>query len=205
MKSLYYLISLFLFSLSIAFTGCSGSADTPVSLQIPFSGALTSDSRVVVLDGPSFGGNPVGSLSNKFQQNGNNSFNCFEDDGTLIGSVMMDQTTMSEPTVNAGLTSFTMRVCFEIDGGDVYCANSMEFGDFAFDNSDIAECAGLPEGMSCVRGAAAGIITSAPDKFQSSIGKRTIEHRYAAVISGEGSNRRFEREFHTIVLINVVE
>jgi hypothetical protein len=204
MKKLY----LFLLALSLALSGSigciGGSADTPVSLSIPYGGSLTSDSRVVVVDGTSFtGGNPVGSLMTitKRQQTGNNSFSCFDDHGNNIGTVSMDQGMMSEPVLDGMLTSFTMPVCFQIDGGDEVCANSMQFGDFPYDDSGLAECAGLPAGMRCVRGAAAGIITSATKNYISSIGTKTIEHRYAAVVSGEGIERRFVREFHSIVLI----
>jgi hypothetical protein len=63
MKIPFFFRLLLLSAIVAACAACGGAADTPVSFQIPFSGALTNDSTVVVIDGSSLGGNPVGGIS----------------------------------------------------------------------------------------------------------------------------------------------
>ncbi len=185
---------LFISLIFLIFIKCGGSADT-VTL-IPFAGALTSDSRVVLVDGATFSsGNPIGGLRTKFQQSGRVSqFVAFSSNGANIGSCEYGEGMMTLPVVQGIQTSFRMPICIRIDQGDEVCADMVQFVELPYSDPNIDICALLPEGEDCsgarlVRGIASGISTSGSGNLDSAVGM-TIEHRYAAVVKGEGRERR---------------
>jgi hypothetical protein len=71
-------------------TGCSGGAvGQPVSLPVPFSGALTPDARVVVSNGDPISGGPVLGLGGSITANPDSiSWNLFNSDGSHAGRVI---------------------------------------------------------------------------------------------------------------------
>jgi len=185
----------------LSLIGCGGglAPEGPVNLPVPFAAALDSQSRVVVVDGLSSNSGLIPSQV-KFQQSGSQcsgkSFTAFSSAGEDVGNCFYDETRIRDFTTNGEQSQFTMPICCKVDNGEIVEAGSANFIELPHVDPTIDLCSLLPPGESCegahlIRGAASGVISKGSGSFQTAVGLQSIEHRYAAVVKGQGASRRF--------------
>jgi hypothetical protein len=186
--------------------GCFSAVESdPVSLPVPFSGSLVSDSRVVIVDGKPDTASSTKNLKNLLLAG--KSFVAASSTGENVGRCFYDESKIGPAVADGAQTSFSMPVCLEIDLGDVVCAATARFVELPFEDPTRDLCALIPAGEDCkaarfVRGAASGIITSGQGSFGASVGKATLEHRFVAVVKGEGQGQKFLNFLEGVWILN---
>jgi hypothetical protein len=169
-KSRTLLLSFFLFSM-----GCAGGAveGQPVSLPVPFSGALTPDSRVVVSNGDPISGGPALSLREAITKSSDViSWNFFNSDGSHAGQVIFGSKTPQNLKKNGNVTTFSVPITFLFDDGCTVASSQVNYFDFDYP-------IGAPNDptVSQTKGVCSGYITQGTCSFASAIGK-LIDCRY---------------------------
>jgi len=161
----------------LALAGCSGGAvGQPVSLPVPFSGALTPDARVVVSNGDPISGGPVLGLRGEVTASSDTiSWNLFNSDGSHAGRVIYGSKIPQNITKQGEATVFTVPVTFVFDDGCTVSTNEMKFYDFDYPVNAPSDPSSLQ-----TKGVCSGVVTSGTCSFTSSIGK-LIDCRYVYV------------------------
>lgn len=201
---------LILFALIVViFSNCSGGADTPVSLQIPFSGAMTNDSIIIVTNGAPVGGNSPLNLAFKSQQI-ETECRAFVAAGSLDGNEVGEcevcrnvEAVESTPYLEDGRRDhFNMEVRCMVDG-DVVAA-VVEVFDFPHLDETIDVPSLVPEGEvgELRSGICSGVIKMGDGIFLDSPGKELMTGKYVAVSKLEAGIKTF---FHHIEWVWILD
>ncbi|HEX5037284.1 MAG TPA: hypothetical protein VFX30_09015 [bacterium] len=159
-------------------SGCTSNAleTEPVNLPVPFSGALSTQTRVLVSKGPPLEqGVLFGHLSGK-------TWEVFDSNGRSVGVVTFELDTATEPVVDGDRRDFSLTVCFSFDDGSSVCADRVAFVDFPFDTQPSVDAANAfpsePGAVALVtKGVASGTNTSGTQLFVGAV-NQTTDHRY---------------------------
>jgi hypothetical protein len=180
-------------------SGC-GAAD-PVSLQIPFTGALQDSSRVVIADGAPIGGTSSLQLALKSQQV-NPSFTTFslvDSNGNGVGEVELGP--ISEPVESTLILDgirrdhYTMTVRFMIEGDVV--SGDMECFDFLHpdDTIDVASFGPPVEGKELRSGMCSGRCLFGDGTFLNAPNNGLMTGKFVAISQLIDGKKTF---FHTL-------
>jgi hypothetical protein len=170
--------------------GCSGSAveGQPVSLPVPFSGALTPESRVVVSNGDPLAGTGPLSLRRSITKGFSNvSWDLFNSDGSHAGIVTYHSTSPQSLVPQQNGNSFNVPVTLAFDDGSIAGSNAVLCYDF-----DYPIDAPNDPTVQQTKGVCSGIVDQATGSMASALGK-TMDHRYVYLFKIVNGQRVFDK------------
>ncbi len=194
--------------------GCGSATQRPVSLPIPFTGALTEDSRVVVASGNPVGGTASLSLNQKaLKAQAQNSrcpeslftptiqFENFNSNGSFTGCTDIGEGSVvtRTPFVDDFRDNFTVRMAVGFTNGD-RAAATLEFFDFPYADPNIV----VPPGSELRKGVGSAIIQEGDGSFDGSENRGTMTFRYVAITRLDNNRRIFEQIVESSWVLNRV-
>jgi hypothetical protein len=189
--------------LSFILSGCSGTASPePFTIPVPFAGALSADSRVVVANGNSVGGTSL-SLSQKSiisqAQQGCDEFQNFNSDGSFAGSTELCESSgvTSTPFPDNRRDNFTTHAEVNFINKD-RAAATVECFDFPYTDPKVV----VPPGSELRKGVCSAILQEGDGSFANSVGKTTIIYRYVAITRLENNRKRFDQMLESSWVLN---
>jgi len=164
----------------------------PVSLPVPFSGALDGNTRLLVANGENVPKNlaitfPAGTV-----------FPLFNSDGSRAGTLLLDLQQGSSRQNCGAKTCFTAPATLFFSDGSFVSADSMQFFDYPYDPEAIAPGLANPTlpplapGQALTKGVASGYITQAGGTFASDVGK-TMNYRYVHISTPSGTRSSLDQ------------
>ncbi len=204
---------IFVLLLSLFLWSCGG-AERPVSLPIPFAGALNPDSRIVVASG-----NPVGGANLSLSQKGLKAqaqgsrcpedslltplvqFENFNSNGSFTGCTDMAEGSVvtRTPFLDDFRDTFTTRTAVTFNNGD-RAAATLDFFDFPYTDPNIV----VPPGSELRKGVGSAIIQDSDGSFNGSENKGTMTFRYVAVSRLVNNQRVFDQIVESSWVLNRV-
>lgn len=185
----------------IALGGCfNGAESDPVNLPVPFSGALTVDSRVGVANGF-----PLHSTTLNGHASGDE-WEVFDSDGNPIGVVhytLNFQGGIPEANKN---NAFGMTISVQFDDGSGATSDSVQFFDFPIDippSFDASVAVPDEPGAQVIatKGVASGIITSGTGLFANAAGNTMdLRYVYESILHEDGTVTFFRIDFGTWII-----
>ena len=195
-------IAAFALAAALFAAGClqRGADSDPVNLPVPFSGALTVDSRVGVANGfPLHQTDFMGHASG-------DEWEVFDSDGNPVGVVHYTLNfNGGVPEANKN-NAFGMTISVEFDDGSSATSDSVQFFDFPIDlppsfDSSIAAPDEPGARVIATKGVASGIITSGTGLFANAAGNTMdLRYVYESILHEDGTVTFFRIDLGTWIL-----